>query len=347
MESQGTYQAGDTADDDATPGKVVPLRPYTKVNNDYYDALIGVVSPSAYYVLHYLIRQTCGFHRNATRSSLSVIAEATNLSRHTVITALRELQDMHIVTSDGDTLTRTQIRTYQMQPAESWNLPSKTSAKIALVERRKRTSAKIAHDTAQTSAGNALDGASTSAKIAPIKSKEEKKEKREKENGSSDADAPTRRKQSSAKKQETPEQKEQRIAQAVYVSDLCKLQLAALKCSKSPAVGQDRAGGHWFYTAGPDGAPADPEQVIALLRVVKRAPFYDGKYLPLQAIIRYWAAWQETPASVKDTIADERRKADYARNAANGRASQNGHARATASANYTRSYEDAMPKDKE
>ena len=180
METRGDYRAGQSADEpaaDATPEKVLTMRPYTKVSNDYYDALIGVVSPSAYYVLHFLIRQTCGFHRDTTRSSLSVIAEATNLSRHTVITALRELQDMHIVTSDGDTLTRTQIRTYQMQPAESWRLPSKTSAKIALVERRKRTSAKIAPVQAETSAENALDDAPTSAKIAPIKRKPESKEK--------------------------------------------------------------------------------------------------------------------------------------------------------------------------
>lgn len=328
MEPQGTYQAGNaTADDDATPEKVIPLRTWTRVYNDYYDALIGVVSPSAYYVLQYLIRQTLGFHRDGTRSSLSVIAEATNLSRHTVITALRELQDMHIVTSDGDTLTRTQIRTYQMQPADSWNLPPKTSAKIALVEKRKRTSAKIALDTAQTSADNALDGASTSAKIALIKSKLEKKENKRKENtddanASADAQArsATPRKSPPKKqpKQETPEEKEARVAEAVYVTDLCKQQLAYLHCAKSPKAGQDRAGGHWFYTAGPDGASADAEQVMALYQVVKRTPFWQGKFLTLQAITDYWPTWQNNPADVKQAVADEQRKAEYARAAANG-----------------------------
>ena len=329
MESQGTYQADASADetrDDATPEKVVPLRPYTKVYNDYYEALIGVVSPSAYYVLHYLIRQTCGFHRDATRSSLSVIADATNLSRHTVITALRELQDMHIVTSDGDTLTRTQIRTYQMQPADSWQLPSKTSAKIALVEKRKRTSAKIAHDDTQTSADNALDDTSTSAKIAPIKRKPERKGNQRKEN-QTDATASAERGIASASLEKPSRQKpklsgealERHQAEAAYISDLVKRLRDHLHGAKLPNDKQERAAGHWFYTAGKDEMPADPEQVMACYAVVKHAPFWSGRFLSLQSLKTFWPEWMADPAQVKRTVADERRKNERGRTA-----SQNG-----------------------
>ena len=351
METRDTYQAGQSADDSATSEKVLTMRPYTKKDNAYADRLIGVASPSAYYLLDYLIRQTVGFHRETVRYSSKQLATVTKLSQRTIFTAIRELETLHVIAKDAGDMGRTQIRTFRLLSADEWRLPERdtqTTAKFAVVEKRKRTTAKNTVDGQTTTAKFAEGDTQTTANFADLIKKEESKEKREKENDS-DANASAERdtapatpeKPTRQKRKLSPEARERHNAEAAYVSDLCKRQLAALKCGKSPKPGEDRAGGHGYYTAGQDGAPADPEQVIALLRVVKQSPHYSGQYLTLQATIRYWPEWLLDPKNVRDSIAVERRKADYARAAANGHKAQRPAGREQT---YAKTGEDMAPK---
>src|SRR6185312_10052383 len=145
MEHGNTYQAGQSADDNATPEKVVALRPYTKKDNAYADRLIGVVSPSAYYLLDYLIRQTVGFHRESVRYSSKQLAIVTQLSQRTIFTAIRELEALRVLAKDAGDMGRTQIRTFRLLASDVWQLPARdtqTTANFAVVERKKRTTAK-------------------------------------------------------------------------------------------------------------------------------------------------------------------------------------------------------------
>lgn len=228
MESQGTYQADASADEQqTTPEKVAVLRPYTKVFNDYYEPLWSVAGPFRYFVLQYLIRQTWGFHRDAARLPLGTISTTLKLSRHVVINALRDLEAWHIIASDASDLGRTQVRTYRMLLPERWTLPTQTSASDALVEKKKQTSARHAPVKPQTSANNALDDSQTSASHAHIKRKPEKETPEERNDLLSDAshDAP-RPDTSSSSEKPTANQKPEGKARKTFSPESDPYQLA-------------------------------------------------------------------------------------------------------------------------
>lgn len=145
MESTGTYQAGDTADESATPEKVVPLRRFFMPDNAYVDQLAGVIDGRTGWVLTYLLRQTIGYHRADFKCSQGQLAKALGYARNTLAAALRELDALHIVTSDAGNLSRTQVRTFHLESIESWTLPVREDETCSKFE-QVVTSAEIEQD---------------------------------------------------------------------------------------------------------------------------------------------------------------------------------------------------------
>lgn len=343
MESTGTYQAGDTADESATPEKVVPLRRgFYMTDNAYVDELMHDLSGAAWKCLTFIIRQTCGYHVPQASISLAtfrdgikradgtVVTKGTGLSSPAIIEALDDLQRAHIITRTDDG-RRTTVPSYALRPQEEWTPDAllapktrRTCKKILQVDDASKKTLQASPETMQKILQ--VEPSSLSENLTykiqgEINTKRGKKTETD-ANASADAQArsATSEKPTRKKPKLSPEARERHNAEAAYVSDLRKRILAHLRYNgKPPKEGEDRAGGHWFYTAGPNKTPADPEQVLALYVVVKQSPHYGGQYLTLQAIVRYWPDWQIDPERVKESIAVEQRKAHYARNAANSR----------------------------
>jgi hypothetical protein len=102
--------------------RVLPVRGFTQVDNAYYEGLFGKVSPTAYYCLTYVVRNTLGYHRPALRLSFKQLGDALGLSRNTAMKGLQELEAKHIIGSDGGERGRTQVRAYFLLPIEGWTL---------------------------------------------------------------------------------------------------------------------------------------------------------------------------------------------------------------------------------
>lgn len=73
-------------------------------------------------------------------------------------------------------------------------------------------------------------------------------------------------------------------AKALYTNAVLAAFQTVLHAHQLPRVGQQRAGAHWFYTAGPDGTPITPEAVMEWYRLTKRLPFWRGKFLSLMSL---------------------------------------------------------------
>ena len=131
----------DTSQQPADNVRALPVRGFTQVDNAYYEGLFGKVSPTAYYCLTYLIRNTVGYHRPSLRLSFKQLGEALDLSRNTAMKGLQELEVKHIIGSDGGERGRTQVRAYYLLPVECWTPDAKleTSAKTDLVETSPKT----------------------------------------------------------------------------------------------------------------------------------------------------------------------------------------------------------------
>jgi hypothetical protein len=149
--------------------RVLPVRGFTQVDNAYYDGLLGKVSPTAYYCLTYIVRNTLGYHRQGVRLSFKQLGDALGLSRNTAMRGIQELEAARIIGSDGGERGRTQVRAYFLLPIEGWTLdsPCSTSAKTEL----DTTSPKSALVVSKI----ALVGAQTSPKIGHLRNKERKK----------------------------------------------------------------------------------------------------------------------------------------------------------------------------
>lgn len=299
MEPKGTYQAGDTADESATPEKVVPLRPYTKKDNAYADRLIGVVSPSAYYLLDYLIRQTVGFHRESVRYSSKQLATVTHLSQRTIFTAIRELEALRVLAKDAGDMGRTQIRTFRLLDSEAWQLPEcdcQTTAKFAVVEKRKRTTAKTTVDEPVTTANFAEDATQTTANFADLIKKEEYKENREKEietdaNASGHGvDTPANVTPSSSEKPIHKPRKERELSpDHQYRVDLIAAVSKVRGCASPNKNAEWGAAGKFFRWNGDTSAPID--DVVTCFTIEQRAPHWDTNTLTLNDLIKPYGAY--------------------------------------------------------
>ena len=100
--------------------RVLPVRGFTQVDNAYYEGLFGKVSPTAYYCLTYVVRNTLGYHRQGVRLSFKQLGDALGLSRNTAMKGLQELEAKHIIGSDGGERGRTQVRAYFLLPIEGY-----------------------------------------------------------------------------------------------------------------------------------------------------------------------------------------------------------------------------------
>jgi phage replication O-like protein O len=307
MEMQGEYETPENV-------RTLPVRGFAQIDNDYFDRLMGVVSPTGYYCLMYLVRRTLGYNRKSVRVTLDDLQTATGLSRHTVLKALDDLARMRIVCSDASERGRTQVRTFTMLPIEDWCLdstqsePDQISAKNALVEKKARTSAKTELVRAKT----ALVEPETSAKNAPLLNTEREihspKTERENDAVASSATASAARSVSpkpSKSRKLTDEQLAAHRQEAVYIADVLTRYRTELHVSKLPAEGQQRNGARWFYTAGLDGSPVPPDDVMQWYRLTKSQPFWRGTFLSLMSLQKPYTEHAGDIGAYRSTIAQK------------------------------------------
>ncbi len=118
-ERRRAYEAADVRDDETPrpPYSVATSRPYTPIWNEYGD-IQDRLPISAWAVLTCLVFRAMRQHRDYARLSFAEIARGANISRNTAISALDLLRELHLVTSDADERSRTQIRTYTLHPVD-------------------------------------------------------------------------------------------------------------------------------------------------------------------------------------------------------------------------------------
>ncbi|MBF6588962.1 MAG: replication protein [Ktedonobacterales bacterium] len=303
-EDRGTYTAStapaDVSHDAPDNVRRLPMRGFTQADNAYYDDLLGVISPTAYYCLSYIVRNTLGYHRESIRLSYKQLGDTLNLSRNTVMRGLQELEAAHIIASDAGERGRTQVRAYHLLPITAWTLPARctvsTSAKTALVE-DEGASAKNALVETQTSAENALVVSKnalvetqTSAKIEHLINKERNKVSKQIESDAHASPAPAEPVAAPPSKKSTATRSRRYTGEEqAYVAQGIKALCAEMHLKKHPAEGQERDGLHWFSTAR-DGQPVSVDEVMAWYRLIKREPYWQGKFLSLKSVAKTFVA---------------------------------------------------------
>lgn len=351
-EERAGYHTANDSVGDAQPDnvRVLPARGgFAQIDNAYFDRLIGVLSPTTYYCLMYLVRRTVGYRTESVKASLAEIAEATKLSRHTIIKALDDLKSAGIIASDADERGRTQVRTLTVLPVIQWRVTAPaptapatdcpTSAKSALVPETPQLVQKM-H---QTSAKNALVTAPTSAKNAPLLNTKRNTHRKDTDADASrtaDADATpmpmpdTSSSQPSAVQEKkkrptaartrklTDEQLEAHRVEAAWCSALLADYCAALDVTELPKSqeGKERQAAHWFYgqLAGVEDGAA---KVMACYRLLKRDPFWQNRPLSLQKLTEHFPEYRRDPKGFREHIEQAAKpRASYP--SANGRAPQ-------------------------
>lgn len=338
MESQGTYQAGNPADESATPEKVVPLRRtgFTMFDNAYLDEAMADLSGAAWKCLSFLIRQTCGFQASHAAVSLSVFSDGirradgtmstkgTGLTRPSVIAALDDLLRANIIQRIDDG-KRTSIPHYALRPQEDWNLAAlqgthrRTSKKTLLADESGKKTLPIKPRTSKKTFQ--ADASSLSSNFTHV-NKGERKENQKKER-SSDADAPTPRKRSSRPRKLSDEQYAAKQVEEEWMAAIFQ-GMEEINGYPVTGKGKERAAAHALYRyRGPKNRDAvlPVERVLDCYRTTLIDPFYATQQLSLHTILKVIGAYLNSPSNYRAGMEEKRRKAEYARNAANGRAS--------------------------
>ena len=308
-ETRGEYSTAGGATDEAAPApdnvRRLPVRGFTQADNAYYDQLIGIISPTAYYCLAYIVRRTLGYHEDSIKLTLTQLENATNLSRNTVLKALAELERTCIVGTDASIRGRTQVRTYSLLPIDGWILPS-TSANNDLVG----TSAK----SELVLSKNELVGGKTSSKNEPLLNKGRNKLSKQTDANAScaaphSADA-TPDAALLASTPPSPKKSRELSAKDQYRVDLLARVTACNDGAKPPNRAQEWAAAARFWTWGKDGTPADIEQVAACYSEERRRPKWDSAYLSLQIVYGCLGAYLRSPTNYRKAIERARAAAD-------------------------------------
>jgi hypothetical protein len=122
----------------------------------------------------------------------------------------------------------------------------------------------------------------------------------------SESQASSRSRKRAPSKQTEAEKQRQK-----YARELCTLLRQRLRLKELPNENQDHQGALWFYTAGPDGMPAEPEQVMRCYFALKKpGTFWGGRYLNLQSLHGPWVEWLRDPRNVVAGIQAEQSKAE-------------------------------------
>ena len=121
---------------------------FLRLPNDWIDRAMPTMSPSEWMIMSVVLRQTIGWHKDNDAISLSQFQSKTGLSRHTVITALRRLEEMGWIRA-YEIGTRSVYEPHLEGGAK--NAPSAGGAEIApkLVQKMHRHGAKNAPEVVQ------------------------------------------------------------------------------------------------------------------------------------------------------------------------------------------------------
>lgn len=144
MESQGTYQAGQSADESATPEKVTPLRPWARIEAEMLTLAAHNFSLGGVCCLLYLMRYTIGFHTDTVTLTVDEFChgkrrkdggrfdEGTELSRPAVLAGLHELANAGVIVIENRGRGRAIVATYHLMPVDQWQRKSRNIGKKSL-----------------------------------------------------------------------------------------------------------------------------------------------------------------------------------------------------------------------
>lgn len=364
METRDTYQAGQSADESATPEKVIPLRqPWAQIEMDILTLGARCFSLAGTRCLLYLLRYTVGFHTMTVKLTVDEFCngkrrkdggrfdEGTDLSRPSVLSGLHELQRAHVIAIANEGHGRGTVATYELFPVECWQVERLSIGKKSLPI---NDEASIGKDSSPIAASN---GKKSLPKRRIIGKKSlphiniEVKDSSPKEiendaNASSDANAPTPHKRSSRPRKLTDEQYAAKMREEEWKAALFE-GMEAINGYPITGKGKERAAAHELYGyRGPKNRDSvlSVETILDCYRLTLIDPFYGQDQLSLQTILKKIGAYLNSPENFRRGMEEKRRKAEYVSNGANGH-KQPKQSRADAqAAAFTRSYEDVLPK---
>lgn len=81
-----------------------PDGPYTRINNDLLDALIRIrLSGEQRQCFDFILRKTCGYHKDCDSISISQFERATGMKRNAVCRAIKELENKNLISLKKET----------------------------------------------------------------------------------------------------------------------------------------------------------------------------------------------------------------------------------------------------
>lgn len=312
METRGDYQADASADEqqtDATPSKVIALRPWAQIEMDMLTLGARCFSLAGTRCLLYLLRYTVGFHTMTVKLTVDEFChgkrrkdsgrfdEGTDLSRPSVLSGLHELQRAHVIAIANEGHGRGTVATYELFPVECWQVERLNIGKKSLPI---NDEASIGKDSSPIAASNGKESLPKrriiGKKSLPHINIEVKDSPEEKNDSDADAsaDAPkpstSRSKPKKERRPPTPEE-EYRAALIQAIEDV-------RDGEKAPNHGQEwKAAGDFYRMQAPI------ETIIACYREEMRRPSWDTKYLSLMTLkSNYGAFVRSGPANYRAGI---------------------------------------------
>lgn len=76
---------------------------FTRIPNEIIDFYMGKLSHAQFKVLIFILRKTLGWNKKSDIISLSQITSACGISKPTAVTALKELNDMGLISTQKNT----------------------------------------------------------------------------------------------------------------------------------------------------------------------------------------------------------------------------------------------------
>jgi len=343
MESQGTYQAGDTANESATPEKVVPLRqPWAQIQMDILTLGARCFSLGATRCLLYLVRYTIGFHTTTVKLTVDEFCKGkrrkeggrfdggTDLSRPSVLTGLHELERAHVIAITNEGHGRGTVATYELFPVECWQVERLSIGKKSLPI---NDDASIGKESSPIAASNGKDflpksriiGKKSLPHINIDKKDIPEKETQTDANASGhgvDTPASDTPPASSAKKSSKP-RKERRPPtpeeeyRAALIADVSET-----RGYKHTNHGMEwkAAGAFWRYY---EGKPVPIADVVEFTRIELERPKWEGAPLTLPVILQQYPVYLRGKVGYVNAIKRARAAVDGEYDAP--RTSQNGH----------------------
>ena len=339
MESTGTYQAGSTtADDDATPEKVVPLRRgFYMTDNAYVDELMYDLSGAAWKVLTFIIRQTCGYHVPQAAISLAtfregikrpdgtVVTRGTGLSSPAIIEALDDLQRAHIITRTDDG-RRTTVPSYALRPHEEWTLDAlhapktrRTCKKILQADDASKKTLQASPETSQKilQVGPSSLSENLTHKIQGRDKYNQRKEKQTDANASgrgvdtpaSDTPATPSSSESSPEKPARKPRKERELSPDHQYRVTLLAAIDEARGGKSPNHDAEWSAAGKFYRWN-NGQPAAVDDIAACYALELQRPKWDSDTPLLNVLLRTYGAYVKNRANFRAGIERARAAAD-------------------------------------